>query len=201
MPPDVLGKRAKEHFPRWSARGRRVSKYCRRVDQPRPFLIAPFRAAALAVDSGKDGVVQVRHRNKWTAAIAIAALTALAVFTIVRPRLAQLRTATTGTGGATLLVVGAVICVAALTPVAALTRVQTWKPVAVSVTALVLGSALVLSFDERSGSDGLFMFPLLIGSVITLSLSGLATLRLRRAEPARTFIAIMIPMRNTTHTS
>jgi hypothetical protein len=76
------------------------------------------------------------------------------------------------------LVVGAVICVAALTPVAALTRVQTWKPV--SVTALVLGSALVLSFDERSGSDGLFLFPLLIGSVITLSLSGLATLRLRR---------------------
>ncbi len=46
---------------------------------------------------------------------------------------------------------------------------------------LILGSALVLSFNERDGSDGLFMFPLLLGSAFILALSAVLTVRLRRS--------------------
>ena len=114
------------------------------------------------------------------ATAAVVALTTLVVAAIIRPRLAQLRSATTDGGGATLLVVGLLIAVAALTPLAALRRTQTWKPVALSSCALVLGSALVLSFNERDGSDGLFMFPLLLGSILILAFSAVLTLRVRR---------------------
>jgi hypothetical protein len=114
------------------------------------------------------------------AAASIVALTTLMVATVIRPRLAQLRSATTNVGGGSLLVVGLLIAVAALTPMAALGRTRTWKPVALSSGALVLGSALVLSFNERDGSDGLFMFPLLLGSILILLLSAVLTHRLRR---------------------
>ena len=124
--------------------------------------------------------MQPRYRNTLTATIAIVALTALAGAAIIWPRLVQLRTATTAFGGAELLVVGLLIAIAALAPVAALGRVQTWKPVAVSVSALLLGSALVLSFDQRNGSDGLFIFPLQFGSILILVSSVVLTLRLRR---------------------
>jgi hypothetical protein len=62
----------------------------------------------------------------------------------------------------------------------ALGRTKIWKPVALSTGALIVGSALVLSFDERKGSDGLFMFPLLLGSIVILAFSAILTLRLRR---------------------
>ena len=114
------------------------------------------------------------------ATAAVVGLTTLAVVVIIRPRLEQLRSATTDGGGATLLVVGLLLAVAALSPLAALIRTEPWRPVALSAGALVLGSALVLSFNERDGSDGLFMFPLLLGSTLVLALSAVLTLRLRR---------------------
>lgn len=123
--------------------------------------------------------MNTRDRNRLIATIAIVALTALAVVAIIRPRLAQLRTATTDGGGATLLIVGVLVVVAALAPLAALIRTESWRPVAVSAGALILGSALVLSFNERDGSDGLFMFPLLLGSTLVLALSAVLTVRLR----------------------
>jgi hypothetical protein len=124
--------------------------------------------------------VQPRERTTLIAAVSIVALTMLLVATVIRPRLAQLRSATTDIGGGSLLAVGLLIALAALTPMAALGRTKTWKLVAVSAGALVLGSALVLSFNERDGSDGLFMFPLLLGSMLILAFSAVLTLRLRR---------------------
>jgi hypothetical protein len=113
-------------------------------------------------------------------AAAIVALTTLVVVAVIRPRLVQLRSATTDVGGGSLLVVGLLIALAALTPLAALSRTRTWKPIAVSAGALVLASALVLSFNERDGSDGLFIFPLELGSILILALSAVLTRRLRR---------------------
>jgi hypothetical protein len=113
-------------------------------------------------------------------AVAILTLTALVVAAIVGPRLRQLGTATTDGGGAALLAVGVLVAVAAICPLTALALTETWKPVAVSAVALVLGSALVLSFTQRDGSDGLFLFPLLIGASVVLAVSAVLTLRLRR---------------------
>lgn len=124
--------------------------------------------------------MNTRDPNRLIAATAIIALTALVVTAIIRPRLAQLQTATTDGGGATLLVVGMLVAVAALAPLAALARNETWRPVALSAGALILGSALVLSFNERDGSDGLFIFPLLLGSTLALALSVVLTIGLRR---------------------
>lgn len=49
--------------------------------------------------------------------------------------------------------------------------------------AMAAGCALVLSFSERDGSDGLFIFPLLVGSLIILIGSCVATWRMRRVRP------------------
>jgi len=124
--------------------------------------------------------VKTRVRNRLMAATAIVAFAALVLAAIIRPRLAQLRTATTDGGGVPLVVVGVLVAVAALFPLAALVRTESWRPLALSAAALVLASALVLSFNERDGSDGLFMFPLLVGSSVLLACSAMLTLRLRR---------------------
>ncbi|MCO5332002.1 MAG: hypothetical protein M9961_18175 [Ilumatobacteraceae bacterium] len=124
--------------------------------------------------------VQSQHRLNLAAAVFVAAATGFVLGFVVAPRLAQLRTATTGTGGATLVLVGVLLGVAALAPMVAVTRATRWKVVAVSIVAIVLGAALVLSFNERNGSDGLFMFPLLLGSSIIVTVSGLLTVRLGR---------------------
>ena len=79
-----------------------------------------------------------------------------------------------------MLIVGLLTAIAALAPLAALVRTGIWRPVALSTGALLLGSGLVLSFNERDGSDGLFIFPLLLGSTLVLALSATLTRRLRR---------------------
>jgi len=110
----------------------------------------------------------------------IVAMTTLVVAAVIWPRLTQLQSATTTMGGGSLLAVGLLVALAALIPMTALGRTKIWKPVALSTGALIVGSALVLSFDERKGSDGLFMFPLLLGSIVILAFSAILTLRLRR---------------------
>lgn len=129
---------------------------------------------------GEDGRMRSFDRHTRAVAIAVVVATALTVAMVIRPRLQQLQTATTGAGGVSLMIVGVLLTGAALVPLAALSRSQRWKPLAASALALVLVAALVLSFDERDGSDGLFMFPLLLGSVLILGLAAVVTLRLRR---------------------
>jgi hypothetical protein len=114
-------------------------------------------------------------------AVGIAVLIALIGATVVGPRLTQLGTATTSTGRATLLVIGVLLGIAAVTPTLALFRGQVWRPVFASLIALVLGTVMVLSFNERGGSDGLFVLALGLGSAIILASAVLATHHLRRS--------------------
>ena len=75
--------------------------------------------------------------------------------------------------------------VVGLIPIAALAHGHLSKLAAVAIVAVILGSALFLRFDEKDGSDGLFLFPLIAGTFVILALSILATIRLRRERGAR----------------
>lgn len=83
--------------------------------------------------------MQLRHLSLRVVAVGLIAFTALGLVSVLWPRLAQLKTATTSGGGVMLIVVGSMLVIAVVAPVAALSAGRVLQP------------SLVLSWRWRPG--------------------------------------------------
>ena len=101
-------------------------------------------------------------------AFLVVALDGVVEAALIWPRVTSLATATTGGGAVTLKVIAASMAVATLLPITALADGRLVPPTIVSLGVLATSTALTLSFNERTTSDGLFVMPLIGGVVVTV---------------------------------